>query len=251
MVHHRLGIFVVSALALSGCQSDIPAKKPVTTKQSKPVSVNLKPVKNQIEASVLPEPVYIDLGPIETASLPTMPIETSAPTVSITPAVEGRVTTIERKISPTEAVTIEQLTSSSSRGPEAFVEQPSGTLNDRCDPSYWSGEKPPASLGCDRLVRGSKKKGTRFDAVEPGTYVRLDSKSEHRIEDSRSIARKVGEFGIDVTDNAFGAVLVNTGNSTLLPQGAADPGQVDEGGSPNAQIRRTVIPRFVFTPNRN
>lgn len=240
-VHIQRYILVTVLVALGGCHSGLVAERPAVTAKSKPKLT----VENTVESRVK-EPVYIDLGPIETADVNTVPITPLAPPVTVAPVTRDSVPVIEREISPAEAATIEQVSSYSDGTSESFVEQPSGTLNDRCDPSFWGGVRPPAHLGCDGLALHSEKK-TRYEALVPGTYVRLTSKPETKLRDSSLIARKVGEFGIDVPDNTFGAVLASIGGSVYSPQGAVLE-EAEDGATSDVPEEGAGLPGFVLLP---
>lgn len=222
MQYVRRGILIFFGITLSGCQSIVASERIINTTPAKSKSATSKPVTNTIakQATKIPRkptvqtPVYIDLGPIETVALPAGPTKQSTVVNLSNPAIRQSTAKFGRDISPSAAVTAEQLRPSLSRASDLLVEQPSGTLSDRCDPSYWGGQVPPAGHGCHTDIQNVHY-GKNASVLLPGTYIRLDPKSELQLEDAALVARKVGMLDTSFSDDTLGAVLlVRTGQQS-------------------------------------
>ena len=225
-----IGSAVVLTLTLIGCQSDPSVEKKASI--AKPSGTVTKSSTAVVPQTVPAEPVYIDLGPIETVALPTVPAETIVQPYVPAPVVEVPVSAFDEIIAPSDAVVTEQLALSSASGRDLIVEQPSGTLSDRCDPSYWGGGRPPASIGCDDIGQ-TVSRVTEYQALQPGTYVRLSSKSAHELQDADILVRKIGGSDSEFTDEALGAVLLVGSRPYTRTRPTPDAAPVDDGASPD------------------
>ncbi len=229
MQYVRRGILIFFGITLSGCQSTESPERFIKTIPTKPKSIISKPATNAITkqaAKKAPKPapqtpVYIDLGPIETVALPTAPTKPLTEKKIFRPAVEQPTVKFGRDISPSATVTAEQLRASSDKASDLLVEQPSEILSDRCDPSYWGGQAPPADRGC-HIVTENVEYGDDHPALLPGTYIRLAPKSDLQLENAGQISRKVGVLDTRVSDDALGAVLLlrpgQQGQSQTVPK---------------------------------
>lgn len=242
----RIGLAVVFGLALSGCQTQPDGERSVLTNPQKPKPNFSKVAETEERKRSGPEPVFIDLGPIETIAL--SPFATFQS--SVLPVMETHKNPeplpLHTVLSPAESVRAIQLASSGGSETDLRVEQPSGPLNDRCDPAYWGGAVPPVSLGCDNALQAHSDRRTHR-APQPGTYVRINQKSPVRLDDAALIARKLSGSEKETSEDALGAVLIlgssgpaSRGRASLLYQRSdedVDPAIPVEGDAVSPSVR--------------
>lgn len=215
MQYVQRGILILLGITLNGCQSTESPERFIKTIPTKPKSIISKPATNAVTKQVTKKapktatqtPVYIDLGPIKTVTLPTVPTKPLTEKKIFRHSIEQPTAKFRRDISPSAAVTAEQLRASSDKASDLLVEQPSGILSDRCDPSYWGGQAHPVDRSCHTVTENAEYGGDH-PALLPGTYIRLAPKSDLQLENAGKIARKVGVLETRVSDDALGAVLL-------------------------------------------
>jgi len=245
--HRRKGVggAVALMMALVGCQNH--AAVGHKAEISKRNATATKPDKIVAREPIAAEPVYIDLGPIETVALTTVPPETIVQPFVPVEAVPASASAFDQVISPSDAVATEQLRLAPTDGVDLIVEQPSGALSDRCDPGYWGGAQPPADLGCDDIGQ-TVPRLTEYQALQPGTYIRLPSKTAHEVTDANLLVRKVGEADTEFSEEAIGAVLLVGSRRSGRPQLSVIPIPVEDTAVPSAFPDQTAPSLPILLP---
>ena len=210
----RIVVGAIAVLVLSSCQDTASSKARTfsETPSDKPAS----PPSSLSDQTVATTPVYIDLGPIETVNLSTVtvPSSSASPPVSYSPLVPhvqqsslDRVSAFDRPVPATEAITTQQLQFSSAAQENPFdIEQPAGTLADRCDPEYRGGI-PSATLHCGDLVI-TKPFPREVRRAQPGAYIRLTPQRAVLVQDADLILREGERSNKKFSDEALGAILI-------------------------------------------